>query len=557
MIGTIETLRATPDDRVLFDTQDGVITAGQMRTTAALLFDRIKDGNGPICLHTQSAALFTAALLAAAATRRGVILPAHPRPAYLAEIGVEEDRVVSDEAADNALRLSVAGNTSAIMAALETADQDLDLTFFTSGSSGRPKPVVKRLSQLEAEARVLDGQWGAGAGVVRATVSHQHIYGLLYRIVWPLMSGRVSSDEAAAVWESLAPRLGPDMTLISSPAHLTRLPPGIDFKASAPGQIFSSGQLLTPPAAQACREAFGVPAIEVLGSTETGGVAWRQQFTFDEPWNPFPAVDVTWSGDNELHVTSPWLPDVAPYPTGDRGEPLIDGRFELRGRADRVEKIDGRRISLTRVEEVLATLPEIETARALALPDRSGSLAAVMILTKAGREAYRRLGAFRLSRQLRQAAAGRLEPVELPKHWRFETELPTNSQGKNTLDDLRALFSGPSAIRAVAYDLIRFTDTEAEVSLILDPALKWFEGHFPDSPILPGIAQIHIVDLLVADLYGFRPRGGTLARVKFRQILRPNDRVVITLRPNPEARQVDFVYRRDEADVSLGRLGGT
>jgi hypothetical protein len=557
LAGFIVTIGAAPCERVLFDAQHGAVTAGRVRATAADIFGRIERGTGPVFLHTQSAALFTAGLLAAAAARRPIAMPAHLQPGYLDEIGARPEAILTDLGSDDGLRLSEASDRPAFQDVLAAGSADPLLILFTSGSSARPKPIEKHLRQLETEARVLDQTWGRGAGVVRATVSHQHIYGLLYRIIWPVMSGRISADEAAAYWGHLAPELGPDVTLISSPAHLTRLPPGLDLARVAPAQIFSSGQLLTPAAARAAAEAFGKPIIEVLGSTETGGVAWRSQDEPDAPWAPFPDIGLTLDEDGVVHVVSPYLASSAPHPIGDRGEVLADGRLRLLGRADRVEKIDGLRVSLSRVEASLSALPEIDAARVLSLPAKKGALAAVVTLTDAGRAAYRALGAFRLSRRLRAATEATLRPGERPKHWRFVAELPTNSQGKVVLEDLRALFATPPEIDTLSFRCDALGDTEARVSLTVDGGLKWFGGHFPEKAILPGVAQLRIIELLTADLFGFQLAGASLARVKFRQIIRPGHEIVVLLRAHRSARLVDFTIQRpDGSEVAIGRIGG-
>ncbi|MGA9521555.1 MAG: 4-coumarate--CoA ligase, partial [Myxococcaceae bacterium] len=66
------------------------------------------------------------------------------------------------------------------------------LVVYTSGSSGAPSAIPKRLSQLFSEVVTLESLWGGklGDGRVIATVSHQHIYGLLVRVLWPLAAGR-------------------------------------------------------------------------------------------------------------------------------------------------------------------------------------------------------------------------------------------------------------------------------------------------------------------------------------------------------------------------------
>ena len=56
-----------------------------------------------------------------------------------------------------------------------------------------------------------------------------------------------------------------------------------------------------------------------------------------------------------------------------------------------------------------------------------------------------------------------------------------------------------------------------------DRQSSWFSGHFPDNPILPGIAQLKMVaDLIAASRDDGRHMTG-LSRVKFRKIVKPGE----------------------------------
>jgi acyl-CoA synthetase (AMP-forming)/AMP-acid ligase II/3-hydroxymyristoyl/3-hydroxydecanoyl-(acyl carrier protein) dehydratase len=547
----IETLLSAPTSRVLF-TGAQPVTAGTIRATAADLAPAMA-GEAPLFLHTASAALFTAVLLAAAIARRPLALPAHTQPAYLDEVGGARARLLDDMA----MRLSDRPDAPLSGAALPGAAADVPLTFFTSGSTGVPKRIDRRLAQLETEARALEATFGPETGAVEATVSHQHIYGLIYRIVWPIMTGRPSADRAAEYWEQLQGRLGPAVTLISSPAHLTRLPPAMDLRAQAPGLVFSSGQLLTTPAAMACNAAFGRPVTEVLGSTETGGVAWRRQQGEGEPWTPFSVVQVGWDAAGGLTVRSPYLDDDRPFAMGDRGEALPDGRFRLLGRADRMEKVDGKRVSLTRVEEALAALDDIDQAAALTLPQRKGALAGVVVLTPAGQARLATIGAFRLGRALRTALAAGLEPIERPKHWRFIAAMPTDSQGKRRISDLRALFDPADPLRMPPHRLVSRDGDTARLQVELPPTLIYFQGHFPGEAILPGVSQVHMAVLLSQAALDFTPRGSELNRVKFRDIVRPGEVLDLVLTADRDRGRLTFQWSRANGnEASQGVIGG-
>ena len=80
---------------------------------------------------------------------------------------------------------------------------------FTSGSTGRPEAVPKRLVQFEEELQELERTWGAQleGSTALATVSHQHIYGLLFRLLWPLCVGRPFSETTHFHWGSILPAM--------------------------------------------------------------------------------------------------------------------------------------------------------------------------------------------------------------------------------------------------------------------------------------------------------------------------------------------------------------
>jgi len=537
MKGLLQTVEGLPDDAALFASALGPITAGRIRATATGVASRLPD-NGPLFLHTSSASLFVVGLLAASRTGRTVCLPAHLQPAYLREIDAPADAVLTDA------NMKLSEESEALH---KIGQRDLDLIFYTSGVTGAPKSVRKKISQLDSEAHELERLWGAKAGHTFATVSHQHIYGMLFRIFWPALSGRVSEDLPVEYWESLSGKLGPHTTLVSSPAHLTRLSFGDVLSGSAPALIFSSGAPLPFAAAQAAREALGSLPIEVLGSTETGGVGWRQQTGADTLWSPLPSVRIEADDEGAMRVMSPFAGDMA-VSTGDLVEPVGE-KFRLKGRADRIVKVEGKRVSLQRVEEALLAQPMLAAAAVIGVPSRKGALGAIVELDAAGKAILAEEGAFRFSRRLRRALASRLEPGERPKHWRFEP-IPVNRQGKRVQEMLRARFETPPG-KVVSHD-----ERSAEITMSLEPELIWFKGHFPEQPVLPGIAQVHLASQWAEHLWTWRPNSANLAQLKFRQILRPGDNVRLALSRDAALERLTFAYHLGDVVASQGIIGG-
>jgi acyl-coenzyme A synthetase/AMP-(fatty) acid ligase len=396
--------------------------------------------------------------------------------------------------------------------------------------------------------------WSDASGLVFATVSHQHIYGMLFRIFCPVLSGRVSANRAAVYWEQLSNRLVPGTTLVASPAHLNRLPDRAVLGAVSPTYVFSSGGALSYEAAQGARELLGAQPIEVFGCTETGGIAWRRQASRNAPWTSLPNVQVTIDSDESLLVLSPYSGSSQGTVTGDRAK-YVDGGFELLGRADRVVKAEGKRVSLVRLEDALRAHASVADATATLVPIRSGVIGAIVELTAAGEKEFDEMGSFRFGRKLRLDLSATLDVAELPRQWRFRP-LPSNAQGKRTDFEIRELFLPAPAAYFGNSTVDHLGLDTAEINLVLDERMVWFEGHFPDRPILPGIAQVHLARRWSERIWGWVPDRSCLTHLKFRHLLRPDNVVRVKLFRDRDASRLRFEYHLDDAVASSGTIGG-
>jgi acyl-coenzyme A synthetase/AMP-(fatty) acid ligase len=317
------------------------------------------------------------------------------------------------------------------------------LEFFTSGSTGVAKRIAKPLAALDSEIAMLEGLWGATAGCrpTLATVPYRHIFGLTFHLLWPLASGRPFASHVDELWEKLLARDVADAILVTSPAHLTRLsgitplPPG-----RRPALVFTAGAPLRAAQAREAADVLGVLPTEMFGSTETGAIATRIQQSLDEPWTPLPGVEVCTDDAGCMIVQSQYGKDGAPVVSADRIEMMPDGRFHFLGRADRIAKIEGKRVSLARLEETLVALPLVADAAAVVLGGSPERLAAAVVLNNEGRARLDMLGTFRFSRELRRQLSPLFESAWLPKSWRFVDELPRGTLGKRRDADVKALF---------------------------------------------------------------------------------------------------------------------
>ena len=533
--------------------------------------------------------LFAQALLACALAGREVVLPGHQRPAALAELQDHFDGVLTDSQplgegiASPWLRLPLSGVTvsEGAQPSRWPAPTSLQLTLFTSGSTGAPKAIPKAWHQLEAELRVLSELWGERLGGARllASVSHQHIYGLLFRILLPLVL-RVPFARTLTLYPEQLLELPGKWGLIASPAFLSRLDPGLGARGCC--LIVSSGGPLAPADAAKARELLGQLPVEIFGSSETGGIAWRQSPAPDTPWRPMPGVRVALADEDCLLLHSPFLPDGAPLLCADRIR-LTDSGFHLLGRGDRLVKIEEKRISLDEVESRLMALPWVVAAAVLPLTVGSRQLlGAVLVLTPKGQARWQALGPGRFLIALRERLRPWLEPVALPRRVRIQPALPLNSQGKRPWAELKALFDeAPADVqntdspqadvqhkdkmdrqgsvpmqRSGLPTLLeqRWLDGTLVLRLRLEPDLPWFVGHFPGAPLLPGVTQVHWAMHYGRALLGLTGAFGGMSQLKFQRPLRPDQECELHLTWQVEREQLLFSYRLGDEHASSGRV---
>ncbi len=78
---------------------------------------------------------------------------------------------------------------------------------------------------------------------------------------------------------------------------------------------------------------------------------------------------------------------------------------------------------------------------------------------------------------------------------------------------------------------------EISAEATLEPESRWFDGHFPGSPILPGIAQLTLAFDAIQEYSKRNGRAVSLSgvtRVRFRQFIKPGDTVLVTAIPEKD-----------------------
>ena len=416
-----------------------------------------------------------------------------------------------------------------------------DRTFFTSGSTASPKRIVKDFKSLALEVAYHrdtylkpDGSWNL-AGVAPgervtflSTIDPVHMYGTLWIDLLPRALGAACDREIIRSPESLVAKMqaADKVFLVTTPSFLSR------FTAYAAlydvprncVEIVTSGAMLEKDVSDRARAVFGIEPRQIFGSTETGGVASRRG---DGEWRVFDPVKVESGEDGRLLVRSAFSISRR-YLMGDAAEFTDSSRraFILRGRTDRLVKINEERVDLAAAEKAVCDLGFADCALAKLDTPRGPILGALLVPT-IGQSVNRSIGQFS-TLDLRKLLAPAFPKGAAPRRIRIVTALPRNAQGKVT---------GAAVRRELESALTEprcFGETEAEGRYVFEgeyaASAPCFQGHFPDLPILPGVAQLGLVTRFAARLSG--DAGRTLKgvkKMKFMHLVRPGDRIRIEI----------------------------
>ena len=497
---------------------------------------------------------FACAFFAAMATASETVIPASAAPGYLHELAHAYDLLLDAAALAGCTRECVGG----VEAAGRAIAPDAAITLYTSGSSGAAKPVRKSLAQFDAEVRTLQREWGGqvGAAVALSSVPHHHIYGLLFRILWPLAVGRAFDRASVLEPQQLQQRLAAygDAIVISTPSQLMRWPalPGFPMPGPAPRLFFSSGGPLPAETASVYSAAFGAAPFEIFGSTETGGIAWRRQ-DLTSAWRPMAGIDVRCDDDGALSVRSAHLGHDDWHRTDDTARFDRQGRFELTGRRDRVVKLDGKRVSLPELETRILLHPYIGQAAATVVEGTSRAhIGVVAVLTDTGRQILKTDGRVTLAAAVRHDLGEYFDAAALPRYWRFRRSMPFDARGKLPASALAAAF----APTAEGFELLaEWHDADSlHYELRVPAALAHFDGHFPGMPILPGVVQIDWAARLAGRAFDTALAVRSIDHLKFKAPVPPGAVLALRLAHDPARGCVRFAFRRGMRECTSGTL---
>lgn len=327
-----------------------------------------------------------------------------------------------------------------VVAAVEasTLPDETAWATFTSGSSGRPRVVLRSAASWEVAFDAVDAALDAGPGdrilLPVHPVSSMTLFGLAHA------AARTAGFSVPASARLTTADLDGPTLLHGTPWHLRELVELLEGGARCSIRSALIGGAALDPELAARARARGLRVVGYAGAAELSFVAFDHgdglrpldgvevRLRDHELWVRTPQAALTTLGGGPMRRDGDWLT------VGDRASLDDDGVLTLHGRADEAILTAGATVSPADVEAELERLDGVSAALVVGAPEpRAGQLvlAGVEVAPDGPSTAA-----------LRRAARDRLAPAQRPRRWHRVARLPRTGSGKvRRLDaaELRAL----------------------------------------------------------------------------------------------------------------------
>ena len=330
----------------------------------------------------------------------------------------------------------------------ELSESDPALIVFTSGTSGRPKPIRHGQGYLAGQrvqaehwygAREGDLCWCTAASGWSLSARNAFVAAWLRGAAAVLHDARFDPDERLDLLER------EDVTVLCmSPTEYRAIAKRAVLRPlPALRHAVAAGEPLNPEVVRAWQEEVGVGIHDGYGQTETGhltGMPIGPPVRPGSMGRPLPGFRA-WIDEDELVIDPRTVPTFfldgdrdRPWRTGDRVREDEDGYLWFEGRTDDLIISAGYRIGPFEVESALVSHPAVAEAAAVASPDdvRGQVVRAVVVL----REGY--APGDELARELQEHVKAETAPYKYPRVVDFAGELPKTPSGKIKRAELRA-----------------------------------------------------------------------------------------------------------------------
>jgi acyl-coenzyme A synthetase/AMP-(fatty) acid ligase len=409
-------------------------------------FSSIHPKNKPICLSVDDRSIMMAALLAVLASGGPpILIPYSDTSTVLSEMHekIGYHTAVCDEEKEFPSGVTTIipeqGKEKTSIPTLKTAvdpNQEF-LLLYTGGSTGKPQIWSKSVKNIFSEVFYHAEKHAISAeDRFVATVPPHHIYGLLFSVLVPFVSSACIASGTISFPQEIVTALQEHHAtiLVSVPMHYKAICSNPIPNHSLRLALSSAGVLDKTDNDRFCKQ-NNIRILEVYGSTETGGIAFRCRADEEVAFTAFDPIDVK-IVDEKIHVRSDFIsPNVHRemdgfFQTGDCGRDLGENRFELLGRSDGIVKIGGKRVDLQEIREKIMLMQEVQDTVIFANPAPAGRETEIAAVIEGDVTAS----------AIRSHLAKHLEPYAQPRRLKIVSRIPKSRLGKIDMEQVEKLF---------------------------------------------------------------------------------------------------------------------
>jgi acyl-coenzyme A synthetase/AMP-(fatty) acid ligase len=332
-------------------------------------------------------------------------------------------------------------------AAVDLDPEEPALITFTSGTSGKPKPIRHGQRYLTGQAVQAEHWFGARAGdLCWCTAASGWSKSARNVFISPWVRGatallhdaRFDPEERLAIVE----RERVDV-LCMAPTEYRSVAKRARLRPLPLRHAVAAGEPLNPEIVRVWQAECGVAIHDGYGQTETGaltGMPIGEPVRPGSMGRPLPGFDL-WIDDGELCADPRTIPTFfidgpldEPWRTGDRVRQDDDGYLWFEGRSDDVIISSGYRIGPFEVESALVSHPAVAEAAAVAAPDdERGQIVRAVVVLRDGT-----VPTDELKRELQDHVKAETAPYKYPRIVDFAESLPKTASGKIRRAELRA-----------------------------------------------------------------------------------------------------------------------
>jgi len=247
---------------------------------------------------------------------------------------------------------------------------DFSMLLFTSGTTGKPVGAFKSKENLEKEVDELVKLVAKYKPKrVLSTVPFVHIYGILTSIILPYKLDINLVLKKHFLPHNLLELIEPYTIVVTTPLYIKALLQVKTTKEFKNVLFISSTAPLDLQSAKDFIKKFNTNLIQLFGSTETGGIAYKEQN--DELWHPIESVKTDVNSENLLKITSPFVSKFL-YESSLKNThgsiqsfdyvEFIGNKFKVIGRNSDIFKVGGKRFSSLHVEHILESMDAVTKA---------------------------------------------------------------------------------------------------------------------------------------------------------------------------------------------------